>query len=153
MMDLFKRLFGDDAATQRSQQDSEREVVLAVCALLVEMGRIDETFSPAELDHVLSILGEKYGLSDDRAKALIREADRELEASVDLWQFARVINDTYSIDEKIRLIERLWQIVYVDGKMDQHEHYLMNKLSNLLRLSHKQLIDAKLRVLHGDAPA
>ena len=50
---------------------------------------------------------------------------------------------------KVALIERLWQIVYVDGKMDQHEHYLMNKMSNLLRLSHKQLIDAKLKVLHN----
>jgi uncharacterized tellurite resistance protein B-like protein len=63
--------------------------------------------------------------------------------------FARVINDQYTPDEKEALVERLWRIVYVDGKMDQHEHYLMNKLSNLLRLSHKQLIDAKLRVLHG----
>ena len=51
--------------------------------------------------------------------------------------------------EQERLIEQLWQIVYVDGKMDKYEHYLMNKLSNLLRLSHKQLIDAKLKVLHG----
>lgn len=33
--------------------------------------------------------------------------------------------------------------------IDEHEHYLMNKLSNLLRLSHKQVIDAKLKVLHG----
>ena len=51
--------------------------------------------------------------------------------------------------KKEKLIERLWQIVYVDGKMDKYEHYLMNKLSKLLGLSHKQLIDAKLKVLHG----
>ncbi len=50
--------------------------------------------------------------------------------------------------EKIEIIEILWRIVYVDGKMDEHEHYLMNKLSNLLRLSHNQLIEAKLKVLH-----
>ena len=81
---------------------------------------------------------------------MIDEADRELKESVDLWQFARVINENYTPDEKEALIERLWQIVYVDGKMDQHEHYLINKMSNLLRLSHKQLIDAKLKVLHNN---
>lgn len=97
---------------------------------------------------MLTILTDKYGLSSQQVDALIGEADRELQESVDLWQFARVINKQYSIDEKEKLIERLWQIVYVDGKMDQHEHYLMNKLSNLLGLSHKQLIDAKLKVLH-----
>jgi len=33
--------------------------------------------------------------------------------------------------------------------MDRYEHYLMNKLATLLRLSHEQLIDAKLKVLHS----
>jgi uncharacterized tellurite resistance protein B-like protein len=66
---------------------------------------------------------------------------------VDLWQFARAINENFSIDEKVEIMEILWRIVYVDGKMEPNEHYLMNKLSNLLRLSHKQMIDAKLKVL------
>jgi hypothetical protein len=35
------------------------------------------------------------------------------------------------------------------GVPQQYEHYLMNKLKNLLRLSHDQLIDAKLKVLHS----
>jgi uncharacterized tellurite resistance protein B-like protein len=124
-------------------------LMVAVCALFLEMGRIDETFTEQETAHVLSILRDKYGVAAEDVDLLIAEADRELHESVDLWQFARVINDRYRIDQKEKLIERLWQIVYVDGKMDQYEHYLMNKLSKLLGLSHKQMIDAKLKVLHG----
>ena len=90
-------------------------------------------------------------LPDAHADALLAEADKELEESVDLWQFARAINDNYTPDEKIEILEILWQIVYVDGKMDEHEHYLMNKLSSLLRLTHKQLIDAKLKILRADS--
>jgi uncharacterized tellurite resistance protein B-like protein len=101
------------------------------------------------LDALLSILKEKYHLSTDNAQALIASADKALEDSVDLWQFARLINENYTIEEKIAIIEILWQVVYVDGKMDEHEHYLMNKLSSLLRLSHNQLIEAKLKVLHA----
>jgi len=93
-------------------------------------------------------LKETYGLSQEHADALLAEADKELDESVDLWQFARLINENYSVDEKIEIIETLWQMVFVDGKMDQYEHYLMNKLKNLLRLSHDQLIKAKLKVLH-----
>jgi uncharacterized tellurite resistance protein B-like protein len=111
------------------------------------MARIDEKFTAEEMDTVLSIMTEKYGLSREHADALVAEADRELEESVDLWQFAGLINENYSIDEKIEIIETLWQMVYVDGKMDEYEHYLMNKLKNLLRLSHDQLIGAKLKVL------
>jgi hypothetical protein len=34
--------------------------------------------------------------------------------------------------------------------MDEYEHYLMNKLKNLLRLSQDQLIGAKLKVLNQE---
>jgi uncharacterized tellurite resistance protein B-like protein len=152
MIDILKRFFSTDTPNGRrpsSDQDNDRDVVVAVCAIFLEMGRIDETFTEQETALVLSILKDKYGLAGEDADALIAEADRELHESVDLWQFARVINDRYRIEQKEKLIERLWQIVYVDGKMDKYEHYLMNKLSKLLGLSHKQMIDAKLKVLHG----
>ena len=150
MIDLLKRFFNtvSDNGKATAPKDSEQEVLVAVCALFLEMGRIDETFSEQEMDHVLSILTDKYGLSREHVDTLIEEADRELKESVDLWQFARVINERCSNEQKEKLIERLWQIVYVDGKMNAHEHYLMNKLSNLLRMTHQQLIDAKLKVLH-----
>ena len=122
---------------------------VATCALFVEMARIDEKFTPAEVDTILSILKEKYGLTREHADALLAEADKALDESLDLWQFARLINENYSVEEKIEIIETLWQMVFVDGKMDRYEHYLMNKLKNLLRLSQDQLINAKLKVLHS----
>lgn len=151
MIEALKRIFSKTAVDGGVDQKtaSAHDVSVAVCALCVEVARIDNTFTPKELDTLLAILKEKYNLSDEHADALIAEADKELEESVDLWQFARAINDNYRIEEKIEIIEMLWRIVFVDKKMDEHEHYLMNKLSNLLGLSHKQLIDAKLKVLRS----
>jgi uncharacterized tellurite resistance protein B-like protein len=152
MLDIVKRFFSKKTTdtTQDANRNTEHDVRVAACALFLEMARIDETFTEAEMDTILSIMKEKYGLSQEHADALIAEADKELAESVDLWQFARRINDNYSTDEKIEIIETLWRMVYIDGKMDAYEHYLMSKLKNLLRLSHNQLIDAKLRVLHSD---
>ena len=151
MIDAIKRFFNKEKASESSidSQVSEHDIRVATCALFVEMARIDEKFTEAEVDTIISILKKRYGLSKEHADALLAEADRELAESVDLWQFARLINENYSVDEKIEIIEILWQMVFVDGKMDQYEHYLMNKLKNLLRLSHDQLIDAKLKVLHS----
>ena len=149
MIKSLKGFFNQSAAGKATDPgiDNEHDVRIATCALFLEMARIDEKFTAEEMDTVLSIMKEKYGLSGEHADALVAEADRELEESVDLWQFARLINENYSIDEKMEIIETLWQMVYVDGKMDAYEHYLMNKLKNLLRLSQDQLIGAKLKVL------
>jgi len=152
MIDIIKQFFGNNRqADQGDQRESpEHDLQVATCALFLEIGRIDETFTQAELDTLLSILKERYGLSAENADALIREADRELENSVDYWQFANLINKNYSVEERIGIVETLWRIVFVDGKMDQYEHYLMNKLGKLLRLTHDQLIDAKMRVLYPE---
>ena len=151
MIDMVKRFFSKTRAnnSNAAEQNTLHDLCVATCALFVEMARIDGTFSQAELETILSILKEKYGVSEEQADALIEAADKERDQSVDLWQFARLINENYSTDEKIEVVETLWQIVYVDGKMDQYEHYLMNKLKNLLRLSHDQLIDAKLKVKYS----
>ena len=151
MIDAIKRSFNKEKASNSriDSQVTEHDIRVATCALFVEMARIDEKFTPAEVDTIISILKERYGLSREHADALLAEADRELAESVDLWQFARLINENYSVEEKLEIIETLWQMVFVDGKMDRYEHYLMNKLKNLLRLSHDQLINAKLKVLHS----
>ena len=154
MLDTLKRFFNKATPENHSADDTKtpHDIHVATCALLLEMGRIDETFTQQELESLLSILKEKYGLSQEYADALIKEADKELQESVDYWQFASLINENYTIEEKIELIESLWQIVFIDQKMDKYENYLMHKLANLLRLSHKQLIDAKVKVLRSHQP-
>ena len=45
------------------------------------------------------------------------------------------------------IVEMVWKIAYADGFLDKHEDYLVHKLANLLRLTHKQLIDVKLKII------
>lgn len=151
MLDTLKRFFSThpSGSNPENANNSEHDLRVAVCALFVEMAKIDETFSGPEMAAIIAILREKYGLSASHADALIAEADAELQKSVDLWQFAKLINENYSPEEKIEIIETLWQIVYVDQKLDKYEDYLMHKCGNLLRLSHKQLMDAKIKVLRS----
>ena len=148
MIGRLKKFFekSPDSVINRNGRDPEHDIRVAVCALFVEIGRIDDEFTREELDSILRILKEKYGLSEEHADDLIEEATRELDESIDLWQFAKLINSNYSNTEKMEMVELMWRIVYVDGKMDDHEHYIMSKLKNLLRISHKDLIDAKLKV-------
>ena len=151
MLDIVKRFFSPSAeeAGDRQADGDGHDLQMAVCALFVEMARIDESFTSEEMAAVIDILKDKYGLPAANAEAMIAAAEQALEESVDYWQFARLINANYSMDEKVAIIELLWRIVYLDGNLDKHEDYLMHKLARLLRLHHKQLMDAKKKVLHA----
>ena len=62
-------------------------------------------------------------------------------------KFTSRINENYSSEEKIRIVEIIWKIAYADGILDKHEDYLVHKLANLFRLTHKQLINVKLKII------
>ena len=154
MLSFVNRFFEKINAPSTADESpgSRHDARVATCALLLEMAKIDETFSQEELDAVISLLQQRYGLSETDTEELLAAGQEELKGNIDYWHFTNLINAHYSVEEKVEIVELLWQVVFVDGKMDKYERYLMHKLAHTLRLSHDQLIDAKLKVLHGQAP-
>lgn len=148
MVDLVKKFFGKSTRHEPVDQEEEtsHDIRIASCALLLEMSNIDGEFSELEKESIISIIKKDYHLSDEYATMLLEASKQELKASVDLWQFTNLINQNYSIEEKIQVIETIWKIAYTDGRLDKHEDYLVHKLANLLHLTHKQLIEAKVKV-------
>jgi uncharacterized tellurite resistance protein B-like protein len=148
MIDLVKKLLSKSTHNDTSHQRRQRphDIRIATCALLLEMSHIDGEFNASEREIIIAILKRNFDLSDEHAMTLLEASNEELKGSIDLWQFTNLINQNYSIEEKIRVVEMVWEIVYADGKLNKHEDYLVHKLATLLRLTHKQLIEAKLKV-------
>jgi len=152
MIDLVRNFFRKSVGNGVVEHLENRcqNTQVATCAVLLEMARIDNEFSEEEQESLISILKERYGLSNEDAEKLILASNEELEGSIDLWRFTNLINRHYAIEEKLEIIRTVWEIAYADGKLDKHEDYLLHKLAELLNLTHKQLIDAKLSVLEDN---
>lgn len=152
MMAFVKRYFSKTPGGREKEQDNDsHDPIVALCALFLEMVHIDGRFSETERERILALMQSEYGLSHDIAEELMAAAKKEREQSIDLWQFTNLINQNYTPEEKSNIIEMFWRLAYADGKLDSHEDYLLHKLAELLRLSHSQLIEAKLRA--KDQPA
>ena len=74
-------------------------------------------------------------------------ARQELDTRIDLWGFTNLINQHYDNEQKMKVIEMIWEVVYADGKLSAHEDYLVHKLYKMLNLSHERMIEAKMKVL------
>ncbi len=148
MIDLVRRFLAKGKGVNPGAQGrpESHDVRVAVCALFLEMASIDGEFSDSERENIISLLKRQYRLSDEHVAELMEASEEGLEGSIDLWQFTNLINQNYSRQEKIQIIEMVWQVVYADGRLDKHEDYLVHKLAKLLRLSQKDLIDAKVKV-------
>jgi len=147
MLDLVKSYFtkGPKSPGSSPGRTDKKRIQIAACALLLEIAAIDGEFSAEEQDLILSILRKDNHMSDEEAHSLMREAQSERDKSIDLWRFASLINQNYSEEEKMHVIETVWKVIFADGRLDGHEDHLVHGLAGLLRLSHAQLIEAKMK--------
>ncbi|MDB9823182.1 TerB family tellurite resistance protein [Deltaproteobacteria bacterium] len=154
MIDMVKKLFSRETSDDSLEnvKDPAESIYLATCAILLELASIDGEFSDAEKDNIISLFKRDYNLADEDIAALMEASEKELRDSIDLWQFTNLINQNCSLEQKVQIVETVWKVAYADGTLDQHEDYLAHKVATLLRLNHKQLIDSKLKVLHGSEP-
>ena len=118
-------------------------VALAACVLLLDLAHADGEFSEPEQQHLERVLERHFGLPAATAQALMQEAERERQASVDHFRFTSVIKRSYDIGQKMVLAEVMWGLVLADGQVSDHEHYLTRKISNLLDLEPAYLSAAK----------
>ena len=153
MLSKIKDFFQENIAIKEKVADdkeSNNKVAIATCALLLEMAHTDEEFNEIEEAEIKKIMQSEFNLSEDKVDEIIKLSDAERIESLDLWQFTNLINENFSKEEKIRVVEYIWQVIYADEKVDQYEEYLIRKLSYLLNVDHKDMIDAKLRVKYQE---
>ena len=118
---------------------------LAAAALLFEVAHADYDLDSAEQDMIHMLVADQFALGREETKRLLSMAEFEAEEAIDLHGFTTLINQHWSIEERTRLIEKMWQVVYADGRLDDHEQHLMRKVQSLLHVPHRDYIAAKLR--------
>lgn len=123
-------LFADGpGGTASSDAEAPR---LACAVLLAEAGLMDGSLDGVERDSIQALLGKRFGLDDAGATALLDRAVAEARQSTELYGHARRVKDHFSYDERVELMEMLWEVVYADGALHDYESNLMRRLAGLL---------------------
>ena len=151
MLSRIKSFFNQNILVDETQDENVQEknpVPVAVCVLLLEMAHADDEFTDEEMAEIISVMEEEFELSHEETQKILKIADEERKESIDLWQFSKLISDHCDRDKKLRIMDTLWSVIYSDGILDAHEDYLVHKLATILDLSHRELIESKLRVKH-----
>ena len=63
----------------------------------------------------------------------------------DYFSFTSLMNDRFTQDQKIQVVEFMWQVAYADGALDANENHLISKIAGLLHVTHGEYISAKMR--------
>ncbi len=125
---------------------TELALEVAGLALLLEVARADHNSTREERRAIAVAAAQTFGVEATLTEALIADAEQAVEEAVSLLEFTNVLNTQLDQQAKYRLLEHLWRVAYADGSLDHYEEYYLRKIADLLYLSHRDLIRAKLAV-------
>lgn len=140
---LMAMLTGDDA----KQAPSKDRIRVAAAALLVEAAMLDGRMHESERAHIHRLLEDRFGLSAAETAELFEQAMDEVGRSVQILGFTRVVKDEFEYDERVRLIEMLWEVAYADRHLHDYEANLVRRISGLLFVSDQDAGAARKRAL------
>jgi uncharacterized tellurite resistance protein B-like protein len=139
---LMNFLKGSDPAEQRAG-----DLRLAVAVLLVEAAHRDEQFGPEERAVIERLLTEKFALSKDECDQLISSGEATTARMVQLHPYTHAVFEQMDPEERIQLIEMLWEVAYADGVLDPEEDALIRKIGGLIYITDRDRMLARKRVL------
>lgn len=146
MLDKIKALLGERGIGpgKEGARFGEREV--ATAALLIEAAGMDGEYSRAEHTAIADLLQRKFALDDEAAGVLIALAEHRQQNAAGLFRFTNAIKQSFDTEERVAVLEMLWEVVYADGWLDPFEDNLMRRIAGLLHIPDRERGLARQRV-------
>jgi uncharacterized tellurite resistance protein B-like protein len=124
-------------------------VAIAACALLLEIAHADEVFAPEERERIVRAVREDLGVPAADVAEVVRLAEEERRESVDLYQFTKLVSEKFSREQRLRLVEVIWGVVYADGELSAVENQLARRIAELLGFQHPEVQAVREKVKTG----
>lgn len=141
---VFKQLMNFLKAPEAKRPGDLR---VAVAMLLIEAAHRDDTFDAAERAVIARLLTEKFALSAEECAQLLASAEAAIAGMVQLHPYTHAISGQMAPEERIHLIEMLWEVVYADGVLDPQEDALIRRVAGLIYVTDRDRMLARQRVL------
>jgi len=142
--DFLKRLTQPDPAPL-----PDEDARLALTALLVRVARSDNQYDAEEAALIDRIVAGRFGLGPFEASALRKNGEVLESEAPDTVRFTRAIKEAVPFDDRVGVIEALWQVVLADGERDDRENALLRMVAPLLGVSDVESALARQRVERG----
>lgn len=120
---------------------------LSVAVLLLEAARQDDRFDPSERAMIEKLLTQRFELNPQELAQLMAAAEEHSAQMVQLHGHTSEIAREMSPEQRVQLIEMLWDVAYADGVLDPEEDLLIRRIAGLIYVSDRDRVLARQRVL------
>ena len=124
-----------------SKKDDETNDLTKIAALLIHAARIDESYTSKEEEIIKKTLLE-IGVKNQNLEKIIQDAKDIEKNSNQILDFTKKVKNMDQ-NNKIKIVETLWRIIYSNKDADIYETSLMRRLEGLLYIDSRIMGDIK----------
>jgi len=146
MKSFLRNLIGSESVASNDETASFKDLQIATAVLLIQAARADDSFEDDERQEIVDSLSSYFAISSTEVEEILARSEQAIERSLDDYEFTSLLCENLSIAERIEIMEMIWKVVFADHRLHGHEDHLAHRFARLLRLDHRQMIDAKLKV-------
>ncbi len=128
----------------KKEDSNDNTYLVRIGALLIHAAKIDENYSIEEEEIIKKTLLE-LGANQKNLGSIITDAKNIEEKTNQILDFTKEIKKMNE-NEKIKIVETLWKIIYSNKDADIFETNLMRRLAGLLYIDNKIMGDIKERI-------
>jgi uncharacterized tellurite resistance protein B-like protein len=146
MLQFIKQFFDSYIASPTKEANAEAEESayrLATAALLIEITRADYEIKEEERVAVTDAVQRAFNLSPTETVELVQLAEIKSKNATCLYEFTSLINSQFSMSQKERVVELLWEVAFADDHLHRYEEHLVRKIADLIHVPHLKFIKAK----------
>ena len=142
----LKNILSNSKNTDKDEITSSSKNI-AAAALLIEAACIDGKLDSEEQKIINTRLEKYLRISNDEILDLIKEASKVQSESNQIFGFTKEIKNSFSEEQKLDLIEILWDVICSDQTIHIYESNLMRRICGLIYVSDKKSGEIKLKVM------
>ena len=148
MLLAIKQFFEEKLSinAELATQQNDKKLELASAALMIELMRTDSRIDAREKQTLALVLKETFALEQDSLEELLNLAETAATQATSLFEFTSLINESYSYEQRVKLIENLWRVAFADHKLDRYEEHMIRMVADLIYIRHSDFIRTKLKV-------
>ena len=147
MFEIFKSTLNKVKNNEEKIKKDEVKALSSIVSLLVEAASIDGDIGDDEKNKILSILVHQLKLDSLKAKEILEETISVSGEQIEIWSKTNNIRSELDYEERLKILELMWEIVLVDDVLDVFEAQLMRRVSGLLYISDADSGNSKKRAL------
>ena len=129
---------------KKKEYNEEDNFLIKIASLLIHAAKIDENYTEEE-EKIIKDTLIQLGSNSKSINELIEKAKAMEENSNQILDFTREVKNLKE-DEKIKIVEALWKIIYSNKDADMYETNLMRRLAGLLYIDNKVMGDIKEKI-------